>query len=246
MSVLRCMNVVKFYGKRRVLNSVSIEINSGEIVGLLGPNGAGKTTIFNIILGVVLPDKGKIFKDTENISHLPVHMRARKGITYLLQKSSTFAGLTTAQNLSIILQERGTKKNLIKPNVESVLKEFHLYKFRDQKAMYLSGGEKRKLEIARLLMLEPDFVLLDEPFVGVDPLTIRDIQNMALELKKENIGVILTDHSVHDTIKIADRIYVLHKGEILAEGKPKEVLQNEKVIEKYLGEGWKEEMVEIS
>ncbi len=233
---------MKFYGKRCVLNNVSIEVNSGEIVGLLGPNGAGKTTIFNIILGVVLPDKGKVFKDLENISHLPVHIRARKGITYLLQKSSTFSGLTTAQNLAIILQERGMKDSLIKPNVERVLKDFNLYDFRDQKAMYLSGGEKRKLEIARLLMLDPDFVLLDEPFVGVDPMTIRDIQHMALELKRENIGVILTDHSVHDTIKIADRIYILHKGEILASGKPKEVLQNEKVKEYYLGKEWEEEI----
>ena len=232
---LKCVNLEKKFGKRVVVDQVNLEFNQGEVVGLLGPNGAGKTTIFNMILGVVVPSSGKIFFKELDITRFPVYKRARLGITYLQQESSVFGGLTVRENIELVLRffEKDEKKR--EEKIEQLLHEFHLKPLENQPANFLSGGEKRKLELARMMCLNPAFVLLDEPFSGIDPKTVKEIQKMALELKQRNLGVVVTDHNVDELVEIADRIYVIYKGRILAEGRPEEVLEDETVKEVYLG-----------
>ena len=233
--ILRCVDLTKRFGKRVVVDRVNLEFNQGEVTGLLGPNGAGKTTIFNMILGVVVPSSGKIFFENTDITRFPVYKRARLGITYLQQETSVFGGLTVRENLELVLRFFEKDREKREEKIEQLLHEFHLKPLENQPASFLSGGEKRKLELARMMCLNPSFVLLDEPFSGIDPKTVKEIQKMVLELKQRNFGVVVTDHNVDELAEIADRIYVIYKGKILAEGRPEEVLEDETVKEGYLG-----------
>lgn len=235
LALLKCVDLTKKYGKRIVVNKASLYVKSGEIVGLLGPNGAGKTTLFSMILGLVIPNFGSIHIDDVELTHVPVFRRALMGITYLPQETSVFNGLTVGENLEIVFENLKVPMEERIKRVRKLLKDFGIFKLRDQRASLLSGGEKRRLELARMMTLNPKFILLDEPFSGIDPLTVKDIQRMILKLKSENIGIIVTDHSVSEIEKIVDRLYVIHKGEILAQGLPYEVLSNPKVIDNYIG-----------
>jgi len=206
------------------------------VVGLLGPNGSGKTTLFNIILGVVVPTKGKVYFNGKNITNMPIHKRARLGITYLQQETSVFRDLRVEDNIRLVLEFQKLKKKEIELIINNTLTEFGIESLKRQYAFSLSGGEKRRLELARMMSLKPRFVLLDEPFIGIDPKTVKEIQKVVLSLKERGMGVIITDHSVEALKPIVDRLYVIHKGEVLAEGKPEEVLANEMVKTVYLGE----------
>lgn len=236
MSRIVCQNISKRFGRKLVLSDVSIEANTGEVVGLLGPNGSGKTTLFNIILGVVIPNKGQIFFDDTNITNLPIHKRARLGITYLQQETSVFRELTVEDNIKAIVEYQKMSKSERRALIDYTLKEFGITDLKKQYAFSLSGGEKRRLELARMMVLRPKFVLLDEPFIGIDPKTVKEIQRIVLDLKERGIGVIITDHSVDALRPIVDRLYVIHKGQVLASGNPKEVFENEVVKNVYLGE----------
>lgn len=236
MSRIVCQNISKRFGRKLVLNDVSIEANTGEVVGLLGPNGSGKTTLFNIILGVVIPNKGQIFFDDTNITNLPIHKRARLGITYLQQETSVFRELTVEDNIKAIIEYQKMSKSERRVLIDYTLKEFGILDLKKQYAYSLSGGEKRRLELARMMVLRPKFVLLDEPFIGIDPKTVKEIQKIVFDLKERGIGVIITDHSVDALRPIVDRLYVIHKGQVLASGTPKEVFENEVVKNVYLGE----------
>jgi lipopolysaccharide export system ATP-binding protein len=235
MDFLKCENLKKRFGRRYVVNGVNLEFHRGEIVGLLGPNGAGKTTIFNMILGVVVPTSGKIIFRDVDITKFPVYRRARLGITYLQQETSIFGGLTVRENIDLVLRFHEKDKEKRERKIEELLHEFHLKHLENQPASFLSGGEKRKLELARMMCLNPAFILLDEPFSGIDPKTVKEIQKMTLELKQKNFGIVITDHNVDELVEIADRIYVIYKGEILAEGPPERILEDETVKEVYLG-----------
>ncbi|HAA85528.1 MAG TPA: LPS export ABC transporter ATP-binding protein [Kosmotogaceae bacterium] len=235
-SALRCESIFKRYGKRVVLRDVNIDAMPGEILGILGPNGAGKTTAFKSILGIVIPDRGHIFLNGEKITHLPVHERARRGIAYLPQETSIFKGITVMENLELVLRYNGIDKSRRKQITTELLEDFGMEQLKDQKAYLLSGGEKRRLEFARTLTLSPSFILLDEPFVGIDPITVKDIQKIIRKLKHKNIGVIVTDHDVSSISKVVDKLYVLFKGEVIAEGPPEKVLSDSSVVENYLGE----------
>ncbi|WP_334099874.1 LPS export ABC transporter ATP-binding protein [Thermotoga petrophila] len=235
MDFLKCENLKKRFGRRYVVNGVNLEFHRGEIVGLLGPNGAGKTTIFNMILGVVVPTSGKIIFRDVDITKFPVYRRARLGITYLQQETSIFGGLTVRENIDLVLRFHEKDKEKRERKIEELLHEFHLKHLENQPASFLSGGEKRKLELARMMCLNPAFILLDEPFSGIDPKTVKEIQKMTLELKQKNFGIVITDHNVDELVEIADRIYVIYKGEILAEGSPERILEDETVREVYLG-----------
>jgi len=230
-------NLYKKYKKRVVVNNVSLHIKQGDIVGLLGPNGAGKTTCFYMILGLIVSDSGKIKLDEVDITGLPVHARAKLGLGYLPQEPSVFRKLSVANNILAVLQARKelntTKQNEI---LNSLLDEFNLQKIRDSLGISLSGGERRRLEIARALASEPKFILLDEPFAGVDPISIAEIKKIIKYLSNRNIGVIITDHNVRDTLDICDRAYILNNGEVIATGKPEEILNNQQVRLVYLGE----------
>lgn len=226
----------KKYGRRKVVKGASLEVNSNEIVGLLGPNGAGKTTIFRMMLGIVIPTKGTIHLNDEDITHIPIHLRAKRGITYLPQEVSVFTGLTVRKNVSVIFENMKMPKKEIRERTQQLLEDFGISHLESQKASNLSGGEKRRLELARMMTLEPKFILLDEPFSGIDPMTVKDIQRMSIRLKEMGIGVIVTDHNVDDIRRIVDRLYVIHKGTILAEGDPESVFSDRRVIENYLGE----------
>ncbi len=233
-AVIRAVNLRKKFGRKEVVKSVNVKVERGEVVGLLGPNGAGKTTTFNMILGIVAPTSGKIYLDGVDITHMPVHRRAKLGITYLQQETSVFSGLTVWENLEVVLRFAGERD--IDGRARELLEEFGLWNLRDQIADNLSGGEKRRLELARMMTLKPSFLLLDEPFVGIDPKTVKDIQNMVRELKRRNLGVVITDHNVEELVEVVDRLYVMHKGEIIASGPPDEVLSSPVVKEVYLGE----------
>ena len=234
-SILKCEGIYKRFGRRQVLKDVNIDAFSGEVVGLLGPNGAGKTTAFKSILGIVIPDQGEIYLDHQKITHFPVHERARQGIAYLPQESSIFRGLSVVDNLLMVMKMNRSGQPTREAAVR-ILDDFGIANLKDQPASLISGGEKRRLEFARTLTLSPSFILLDEPFVGIDPITVKDIQRMIRKLKERGICVIVTDHDVTSIAQVVDKLYVLFKGEVIASGSPKEVLRDQTVIENYLGE----------
>ncbi len=228
-------NIKKKYGKRMVVKGVSIKVEQGEIVGLLGPNGAGKTTSFYMIVGLITPNEGHVFLDDINITKLPVFKRAQKGIGYLAQESSVFRRLSIEDNIKAVLEMTNFTKKEQKDRLESVINEFGLQKIRKSLGIQLSGGERRRTEIARALAINPKFILLDEPFAGVDPIAVEDIQNIVAKLKRKNIGILITDHNVHETLSITDRAYLLYEGRILESGTAYDLAANPEVREKYLG-----------
>ena len=231
-------NLVKRYRSRTVVKGVSIELNRGEIVGLLGPNGAGKTTSFYMIVGLITPNEGRIFIDDEDITREPVYMRARKGIGYLAQEASVFRKLSVEDNIKAVLELSGMPRDEQNERLESLLDEFGLNKIRKSLGIQLSGGERRRTEIARALSLNPYFILLDEPFAGVDPIAVEDIQSIISGLSKKNIGILITDHNVHETLTITDRAYLLFEGEILKAGTAEELAEDEEVRRLYLGKNF--------
>ena len=235
---LRAENIVKKYRKRTVVKGVSIEVNQGEIVGLLGPNGAGKTTSFYMIVGLIQPFSGKIFLDNEEITRLPVYKRAQKGIGYLSQEASVFRKLSIEDNLKAVLEMTSYTKEYQTEKMESLIKEFSLEHIRKSKGYQLSGGERRRTEIARALAIDPKFILLDEPFAGVDPIAVEDIQEIVRKLVQKNIGVLITDHNVHETLSITDRSYLLFEGSILKAGTADDLANDEDVRRVYLGQNF--------
>ena len=230
--------LVKRYKKRRVVDEVSIRVEQGEIVGLLGPNGAGKTTTFYMMVGLITPNEGEIYLDEERLTQTPMYRRARKGIGYLAQEASVFRNLTVYENLTAVLQYRGHDKVEIKRRCEELIEEFSLQKVRDSQGYRLSGGERRRTEIARALVTKPNFILLDEPFAGVDPIAVEDIQQIVSTLKSQNIGILITDHNVRETLKIVDKVYIVNEGAIFYEGDPISAIKNEKIKKFYLGENF--------
>jgi len=238
MHHLRCENVTKSFGHKKVVNRVEVEVRGGEVVGLLGPNGAGKTTIFYMIVGLLKPNGGKIFLNTEEITSLPMYLRARKGIGYLSQEPSVFRKLTVEENLMAILETLPLSREERKRRLEGLLNDLGLSSLRKQKAFSLSGGERRRVEITRALVLSPSFILLDEPFAGIDPLAVLDIQNIVCQLKSKGIGIIITDHNVRETLGVCDRAYIINEGCILEEGTPEKIAQSRKARQIYLGEGF--------
>src|SRR5512145_632475 len=239
MSELRAVGLKKKYGSRTVVQDASLSVKSGEVVGLLGPNGAGKTTSFYMIVGLVAADGGEIFVDAENITHLPIHRRARLGLGYLPQEASIFRRLTVAQNIQAVLELQELSENEVQNQLEALLEDLHITHIRNSPAISLSGGERRRVEIARALAIKPRFILLDEPFAGVDPIAVLDIQKIIRFLKERNIGVLITDHNVRETLGICDRAYIINAGSVMAEGKPEEIIYNEGVRKVYLGEHFK-------
>ena len=240
MSTLTASHLAKAYKARQVVKDVSVSINSGEVVGLLGPNGAGKTTCFYMIVGLIKSDQGEVQIDDRNITALPMHGRAREGIGYLPQEASIFRKLTVANNIMAILE---TRKDLNaegrKGKLESLLREFHIQHLRDNLGMSLSGGERRRAEIARALATNPGFILLDEPFAGVDPISVNDIKQIIQHLKDKGIGVLITDHNVRETLDICDKAYIVSEGTIIAEGDADTVMADQKVREVYLGHAFR-------
>ena len=237
--VLRTENLVKIYGKRTVADGVSINVRQGEIVGLRGPNGAGKTTSFYMTTGLVVPNAGKVFLDDEDITNYPVYKRARAGIGYLPQEASVFRKMTVEDNIMSVLEMTRLTRDERKDKLESLIAEFRLQKVRRNTGDRLSGGERRRTEIARCLAINPKFIMLDEPFAGVDPIAVEDIQHIVWQLKYRNIGILITDHNVHETLNITDRAYLLFEGRILFQGKPEELAENRIVRENYLGSAFK-------
>ncbi|MFV0377585.1 MAG: LPS export ABC transporter ATP-binding protein [Mangrovibacterium sp.] len=235
---LRAENIVKKYKKRTVVKGVSFEVNQGEIVGLLGPNGAGKTTSFYMIVGLIQPLSGSIFLDDEEITKLPVYKRAQKGIGYLAQEASVFRKLSIEDNLLAVLEMTKLSKAQQHEKMESLLHEFRLTHIRKSKGYQLSGGERRRCEIARALAIDPKFVLLDEPFAGVDPIAVEDIQEIVKTLVEKNIGVLITDHNVHETLSITDRSYLLFEGSIMKAGTAEDLANDEDVRRVYLGQNF--------
>lgn len=232
---LRAQNLVKRYRKRVVVNKVTLEVDQGEIVGLLGPNGAGKTTSFYMIVGLISPNSGKIFLDDTEITNLPVYKRAQRGIGYLAQEASVFRKLSIEDNIRAVLEMSDLPKEEQKERTESLLLEFGLQKIRKSKGFQLSGGERRRTEIARALATKPNFILLDEPFAGIDPIAVEDLQDIVSRLKDKNIGILITDHNVHETLSITDRAYLLFEGRILKSGTSEELAKDEQVRRVYLG-----------
>jgi len=236
---LHTKGLVKKYGSRTVVSDVSINVEQGEIVGLLGPNGAGKTTSFYMTVGLVKPNSGQIFLDDRDITKLPVYKRAQLGVGYLAQESSVFRTLSIEDNLKAVLELSKFSKAEQKERVESLLDEFGLQKIRKSKGIQLSGGERRRCEIARALAIDPKFILLDEPFAGVDPIAVEDIQTIVRKLKEKNIGVLITDHNVQETLSITDRTYLLFEGKILKAGSAQDLANDEEVRRVYLGKNFK-------
>lgn len=234
-AVLRTDNLVKKYGKRTVVNHVSIDVTQGEIVGLLGPNGAGKTTTFYMTVGLIEPNEGQIFLNDLNITRYPVYKRAQNGIGYLAQEASVFRKLSVEDNIRAVLQMTKMSKEEQRDKLESLISEFNLQKVRKNLGDQLSGGERRRTEIARCLAINPRFIMLDEPFAGVDPIAVEDIQSVVYKLKDKNIGILITDHNAQETLRITDRAYLLFEGRILFQGTSEELAENPVVREKYLG-----------
>ncbi len=240
MITLSARNLSKAYKGRKVVNGISLDVNSGEVVGLLGPNGAGKTTSFYMIVGLVSCDEGSIYLDKEDITRYPMHKRARMGLGYLPQEPSVFRKLTVRENILAILQTRQELDNDAREAIlQELLQELHIHHLIDAPAISLSGGERRRVEIARALAAEPRFVLLDEPFAGVDPISVNDIQQLIAHLRDKNIGILITDHSVRETLGICDRAYIVNNGQVIAEGDPAHILENQHVREVYLGENFR-------
>ncbi len=246
MSELHAIGLKKKYGSRTVVQDASLSLKSGEVVGLLGPNGAGKTTSFYMIVGLIAADGGEISIDGQNITHLPIHRRARLGLGYLPQEASIFRRLTVSQNIQAVLELQGRSENGLRNRMEDIqnrleqlLEDLHISHIRDNPAISLSGGERRRVEIARALATDPRFILLDEPFAGVDPIAVLDIQKIIRFLKERGIGVLITDHNVRETLGICDRAYIINAGSVMAEGKPDEIIYNEGVRKVYLGENFK-------
>jgi len=236
--ILRAQNLVKKYKKRTVVNDVSVQVEQGEIVGLLGPNGAGKTTSFYMIVGLIKPNDGQIFLDQQDITELPMYQRAKLGIGYLAQEASVFRKLTVEENLLAPLEMREMGKKERKEKVESLLEEFSLTHVRKNLGMVLSGGERRRTEIARALAVDPKFVLLDEPFAGVDPIAVEEIQSIVAQLKKKNIGILITDHNVDETLSITDRAYLMVEGKLFRAGSAEELANDPMVRKVYLGQNF--------
>lgn len=235
---LYCTNLVKKYGARTVVKGVSFEVEQGEIVGLLGPNGAGKTTSFYMITGLIKPNGGKIFLDEEEITDLPMYKRSQKGLGYLAQEASVFRKLSVEDNIMSVMELSDLTKQEREERLESLIQEFRLEKVRKSFGIQLSGGERRRCEIARALAIDPKFILLDEPFAGVDPIAVEDIQHIIAKLKTKNIGIIITDHNVHETLAITDRAYLLYEGNILESGTAEQLASNPEVRKKYLGQNF--------
>lgn len=235
---LRADNIAKKYGKRQVVKGVSIEVNQGEIIGLLGPNGAGKTTTFYMIVGLINPNGGSVYLDGDDITKLPMYKRARKGIGYLPQEASVFRKLSVEDNILSILQMTQFSKKEQQYHLERLIDEFSLGHVRKNRGDLLSGGERRRTEIARALAVNPNFILLDEPFAGVDPIAVEDIQSIVEQLKYKNIGILITDHNVQETLAITDKSYLMFQGAILKEGTPEELAQDETVRKVYLGQNF--------
>lgn len=236
MHTLSARGLTKSYDGRFVLHETSLEVRSGEIVGLLGPNGAGKTTTFYIITGMLRPETGSIRLDDEEIAHLPMYQRARRGISYLPQEPSIFRKLTVRENLRAVLEIRGLPADETEERIERMIEEFELGAFADRDAARLSGGERRRAEIARSIAMEPKFILFDEPFAGIDPITVVELKKMLKYLKEKGLGILITDHNVRDTLSITDRAYILSEGRMLDEGLPEKLIANPKVKDVYLGE----------
>lgn len=237
MARLQARHLAKSYRKRRVVNDVSLTVSSGQIVGLLGPNGAGKTTCFYMIVGLVHHDTGQVLIDDEDITHLPMHGRARRGIGYLPQEASVFRRLTAANNIMAILEtRRELSAQQRQEKLEELLQEFHITHLRDNLGMSLSGGERRRVEIARALAMEPAFILLDEPFAGIDPISVNNIKQIVTHLRDKGIGVLITDHNVRDTLDICEQAYIVDDGIVIAEGAPRDIVANADVRRVYLGD----------
>lgn len=239
-AVLKAKKLIKSYNSRKVVNAVDFEVTQGEAVALLGPNGAGKTTCFDMVVGLVKPDKGMVFYDDKNITKLKIHERAKLGISYLTQEPSAFRQLTVMDNLKLVLELTGLSEEKIELKAKSLLEEFGIYRLRESYAISLSGGERRRLEIARALALDPKFILLDEPFTGIDPVAILDIQGIIKDLcKRKNIGLLITDHNPNATLNITDRAYIIYNGDIIKAGNSEEIAHDNEVKEKYLGTNFK-------
>tara|TARA_B100001094_G_scaffold92244_1_gene88144 strand:+ start:3143 stop:3874 length:732 start_codon:yes stop_codon:yes gene_type:complete len=238
-NTLKAKNLVKIYGKRKVVDSVNIEIKRGEVVGLLGPNGAGKTTTFYMITGMIKPFAGSILLDDLDITKLPMYKRALKGVGYLAQEASVFTNLTVEDNIKLVLETTDLTKEQQADKLEELLDEFSIAKIRKSQSLILSGGERRRTEIARCLVTNPDFVLLDEPFAGIDPIAVEDIQKIIQKLKSKNIGVLITDHNVRETLTITDRSYLLYNGQILKSGTTKDLIEDDEAKKLYLGTKFK-------
>lgn len=238
-TTLRTEGLVKRYGKRTVVNDVAFEVKQGEIVGLLGPNGAGKTTSFYMTTGLVIPNAGHIYMDDEEITNYPVYKRAKAGIGYLAQEASVFRTMSVEDNIASVLEMTGKSREYQKDKLESLISEFRLQKVRKNNGNQLSGGERRRTEIARCLAIDPKFIMLDEPFAGVDPIAVEDIQYIVWKLKDRNIGILITDHNVEETLCITDRAYLLFEGRILFQGTPEELADNQTVRDKYLTNSFK-------
>jgi lipopolysaccharide export system ATP-binding protein len=236
MSQLRAEKLKKRYKSRTVVKDVSLDVSSGEVVGLLGPNGAGKTTCFYMMVGLVALDGGDLFLDEKALTHTPIHRRARMGLSYLPQEASIFRKLTVAENIRAVLELRELEEDDIRSQLDELLHDLHIAHLRNSPAISLSGGERRRVEIARALATQPRFILLDEPFAGVDPIAVLDIQKIIRFLRERDIGVLITDHNVRETLGICDRAYIINDGSVLAAGKPEEIVYNESVRKVYLGE----------
>lgn len=235
-------NLSKTFGRRQVVQDVSVEVGRGEVVGILGPNGAGKTTSFYMIVGLLKPSQGYIFLDGADITQIPMYQRARLGIGYLPQEASIFRGMNVEQNIMAALELHIEDKTARKNRLGELLEEFGITKLRKSSALSLSGGERRRVEIARALASNPSFILLDEPFAGVDPIAVQDLRNLVHHLKDRGIGVLITDHNVHETLEVIDRGYIIHAGQVIMEGTAKEITQDERVRQVYLGDSFSENM----
>jgi len=235
-AILRAEDLQKSFGKAHIIKGLGIKCSTGEIIGLLGPNGAGKTTTFYMVVGLIRPDKGRVFLGEEDITTGDLSGRARKGIGYLPQEASIFRGLSVEQNISVPLEARGLKRQELSAQLDDIISMFGLERVRKQKGLSLSGGERRRVEIARSMALRPRFLLLDEPFAGIDPITVKDLKDMIVTLKNRGIGIIITDHNVRETLKICDRAYIIHQGIVIEEGLPDDVIKNEQVKKFYVGD----------
>lgn len=238
MALLEARDIVKQYHNRRVVDGVSLQVENGSVVGLLGPNGAGKTTSFYMIAGFIKPKSGRVLLDDEDITGLPIHKRARRGISYLAQEPSVFKKLTVEENIRIVLEPLGLEADEIDYRIQSLLEDMKIQTLADNKASTLSGGERRRVEIMRALAIRPRFILLDEPFAGIDPLSVADLQQIIIELKNKGLGVLISDHNVRETLSVCDYAYIISSGKILTSGNAEEIIKNEEARKIYLGENF--------